>query len=492
MNGVLNYLNTKGYDVESSYYEYIESWIDIWQGKAEWLNVKTIDNKEYPMYSLNIAKRSCEDLASTVTSEPFVIKAKNNDEILQEDLKKAKILEKLPEMIEIMGYTGTVGSVIRIVNASLIGENENAYLSKTDKTKIKNIILKANQIIPLTYEDGEIINCAFVSKVKKKINGKIKKLYYMELHELEERGYQITNKYFDVENGQEVYVEGILETFNTLSQKPLFNLRKLDKLNPIDNNNELGIALFGNAIDQLKILDLTYNNFGMDFKLGQKVLLVNKKLTKIVTEDYTDKDGNVKQRQKVIYPTDIQKQLFTDISDGLMGSANQNPYIFEYNPDLRVGDNKEGVQFGLNTYCFEIGFGTDHYNFENGKVYTNTASIVSSRKDFVDNMNKVRKGINEFLKGICQSLLLCEKILGNASIDENQEIEIAEVDGFLQDDETERSKLQQDYSMGAITMKRYLMQAYKMTEKEALKEIADRKAEDEMSSITLQDGTNKE
>lgn len=491
MNGVLNYLSTKGYEVNTSYYTYIKKWIDIWKGKAEWLKIKTIDGTDYPMYTLNIAKRSCEDLASMVTSEPFTIKATKNDEILQNDLKEAKILENLSKMIEIMAYTGTVGSVARIVNAELDGEGENATLKRGKNTKIRNIIVKADQIIPLTIENGEVINCAIVSNLNKKINGKVKDLEYMELHELQEKGYQITNKYFD-ENGAEIQIDGVLETYNTLSHKPLFNLRKLEKENPIDNNNNLGLALYGGANDQLIITDLTYNNFGMDFKLGQKLLLINKKLTKIVTEDYTDENGELKQRQKVLYPSDIQKQQFMDITDGIMGNPNENPYVYEYNPDLRVGDNKEGIQFALNTYSFEIGFGTDFYNFDNGKVYTNTMSVITSRKDLVDNMNKIRKSINEFLKGICQSLLLCEKMLGDASIDENQEIEVAEVDGFMQDDETERSKLQQDYSMGAITLKRYLMKTYKMTEKEALKEIADRKEEDGISNISLEEQTTEE
>ena len=221
MNGVLNYLSSKGYDVDTSYYSYIEKWEDIWRGKADWLNVKTIDGQEYPMYSLNIAKRSCEDLASIITSEQFIVKASQNDDILQNDLKQAKILENLPKMIEIMGYTGTVGSVARIVNAEVIGEGETATLKRGTNTKIKNIILKANQIIPLTIEEGEVINCAFVSECIKKINGQLKKLYYMELHELEPRGYQITNKYFD-ETGAEIQIEGIVETYNTLSTKPLF------------------------------------------------------------------------------------------------------------------------------------------------------------------------------------------------------------------------------------------------------------------------------
>ena len=487
MNCVYEFLNKRGYDLDNSYYNYIENWINIWKGKAEWLDVKTIDGKEFPMYSLGMGKKVCEDLASVVTSEPFTIKATKNDEILQNDLKQSKVLEKMAEIIETVGYTGTVGTVSRIVNATINGEGERATLSRGANTKIKTINIKANQIIPLTIEDGEIVNCAFVSEQKKRINGEMKEILYLEIHELEERGYQVTNVYFDKESEEEILVEGIVNTYNTLSNIPLFTILKLPKVNPIDDNNGLGICLFGSAIDQLMLLDLVYNNFGMDFKLGQKIIILNKKLTRIETEEYTDKDGQIKQRQKVVYPSDIQKQLFTEVSGGLMDKPDDKPYIYEYNPDLRVGDNKTGVQFALNNLSFKIDFGTDYYNFENGKVYTNTMSITTSRKDFVDNMNKIRKVVNEYLKGVCKSILLCEKMLGDASIDENQEIEVTEVDGFLLDDESVRQKLLEDYNAGLITQKRYLKKVYNMTDEEALKEIAEINEQNSISNINLTD-----
>lgn len=489
MKYAYEYLQKLGYIIPESYYSKIDDWIQIWKGKSEWLEqIRTIDNKPYPMYSLGMAKRSCEDLASTITSEPFEIKAKKNNKQLKESLQDTKILEKLPEAIEIMGYTGTVGTVARIINAEMVGEGETATLKKGAKTKTKVITIKANQIIPLTIEDDEIVNCAFVSEQKRKINGKIKKIIYMELHELTDKGYQVTNKYFDKENGDELFFDNVIETYNTLSDVPLFSINKMPKSNPIDDNGGLGIALFGDSIDQLKMLDLTYNNFGMDFKLGQKIMIINKKLTRIETEQYTDKDGIVKQRPKIYYPSDLQKQQFMEITDGVMGNvnnnSNSNPYIFEHNPDLRVGSNKEGVQFALDNYSFKIGFGTHYYSFENGNLTTATEAVIS-RKDFVDNGNKVRKRTNEYLKGICRALLLCEKILGKASIDEHQEIEIAEVDGFLEDDNTQREKLMEDMAAGVISKKKYLMKVYKMTEKEADEELQNIEKENSASNIDL-------
>lgn len=487
MEVIFKFLQERGYNnISQSYYSHINKWIDIWQGKAEWLNIQTVDNKEYPMYSLGMAKRVCEDLASTITSEPFTITAKKNNDILQEDLKRAKVLKKLPAAIEIMGYSGTVGTVARIKNAEITQKNGVLTLAKTDKTKIQTIDVKANQIIPLTIEDGEIIDCAIVSKQKRVINDKIKDVYYLELHELREKGYQITNKFFIKEDGTEIRVDGVIDTYNTLSNVPLFSLGKIGRVNPISDNNGLGISLFGDSIDQLTILDLVYNNFGMDFKLGQKLLLINKKLIRIETEEYTDKNGNLRTREHIVYPSDIRKQQFVEIGNELMDDVNEKPYIFEYNPDLRVGDNKEGVQFALDNLSFKVGYGTHYYSFETGNIVTATEAVIAN-KDFVNNGRKNREAVNEYLIGICRALLLCEKMLGNASIEEKQEIEIAEVDGFLEDDSTVRQRAKEEVAMGLMSKKRYLMKVYGMNEEEAIKELQNINKEDEISNIKIEE-----
>ncbi len=486
MKVVFEFLEKRGYNnISQSYYTYINKWIDVWKGKAEWLNVKTIDNKEYPMYTLGMGKRVCEDFASTITSEPFTITAKKDNTLLQKALKNAKVLKKLSDNIEKMGYTGTIGTVTRIKNATVSKIKDGYILSKNNKTKIQTIDVGANQIIPLTIEDGEIIDCAIVSKQKRLINNKIKDVYYLELHELKDKGYQVTNKFFIKDDGTEIKVDGVVDTYNTLSDVPLFSIGKISRLNPISDNNGLGISLFGDSMDQLLILDLVYNNFGMDFKLGQKVLVINKKLTRIETEDYTDGNGEIRTREKVVYPSDIRKQQFMEIGNDLMDDGTEKPYIFEYNPDLRVGDNKTGVQFALDNLSFKVGFGTHYYSFESGNIATATEAVLSN-KDFVNNGNKNRKAVNEYLIGICRALLLCEKMLGNSKIDEKQNIEIADVDGFLEDDATTRQKAKEDVSMGLMSKKRYLMKVYGMTEKEAIEELKEIREDDQISDLKIE------
>lgn len=59
MDVIFDFLEKRGYNnISQSYYTYINKWIDIWQGKAEWLDIKTVNNETYPMYSLRNGKKS--------------------------------------------------------------------------------------------------------------------------------------------------------------------------------------------------------------------------------------------------------------------------------------------------------------------------------------------------------------------------------------------------------------------------------------------------
>lgn len=479
MNYVYEYLKKLGYDINTEYYNKINEWIDIWKGKASWLKVQTVDGDDYPMYSLNMAKRSCEDLASMLTSEKYDIKAAKNDGLLQNEIKDTGCLEQLSENIERLGYTGTIGTVVRIKNAIVVGKGENVVLKKTKDTERKVINLLANQIIPLRIENNKFIDVAFVSEQVQKIDNKNTKLICLEMHVLKEKGYQVTNVFFDKDTGDKIKLDNILETYNTLSQQPLFSIGKLPKLNPIEKNMGLGCAIYGDAIDQLRILDLTYNNFGMDFKLGQKILLINQKLTRVEKYEEQDKDGNIITKERIVYPQEIQKRLFKMVGDEMLTDGSQKPYVYEYNPDLRVGDNTDGVQYSLDCYSFKLGYGTKYYSFTTSNGVTAT-EYVGNRQDLIANGNKNRKKIKEYLIGICRALLLSEKILGDSSIDETQEIEIPDVDNFLEDDGTVLERAQNEVAAGLMSLFKYLTKYKGLTEDEAKAEIALIKEESEL------------
>ena len=92
----------------------------------------------------------------------------------------------------------------------------------------------------------------------------------------------------------------------------------------------MGCAVFANAIDNLKGVDIAYNNLNSDIWLGQKKVFMAKSLI----EEYMG--------QKIT-PDEVNQQLFYYITSSAedMGAK---PLITEHNPDLRVKDNVDCIQ----------------------------------------------------------------------------------------------------------------------------------------------------
>lgn len=481
---VANYLRKEGYNVDLDYYTYIEMWTEYWKNKLDWLTYRDQTGKERKMYSLGMAKRISEDWSSIEFSERDKIKAskKYNQEYLDQKAKELKLYEDLPIAIEKASALGTCGAILRVKNAKL----ENNVVVADERTKMDLIYVTADQIIPLKVEHGEIVNVAFASE--NKIGDK--KVYYIEIHELrydEEQKkdiYWIKNIYIDANTGNKIKIDNIPTEYTLNTDLPIFSILKTPIANPISDNNGMGLSMFANATDQIKATDTAYNNFVMDFYLGGKKVFYNKKIMKTKTRLEKQADGTEKVVEYEVYPDDVTRQQWATYGDE-MEQINDKPAVVEYNPDLRVEENKNGLQFSLDLLSFKCGLGTKYYEF-NGTTVVTATQYVGDRQDLVINANKFRKNLDAFIQNICRGILLLGRILFKQNVTENDEIKLEDVDGFLVDTETMKKELRSDLAMGLISKKKYLMKVYRLTEKEALAELQQVEEENKVNNIVVE------
>ena len=348
--------------------------------------------------------------------------------------------------------------IIRVKNAKVV----DGKLTADENTTRELIKVTAKQIIPLKVEHGNIVDTAFVSDT---MVGKIKAIY-IELHQLLETGYKISNIYLNAQDGTEIVNGSVLSSFETGSKIPLFSLLFTPKENPIEDNNGLGFSVYGDAIDQLKGCDITYHNFMQDFVLGGKKLIYNKKLIK--RETVVNSDGTT--TEVVIYPDDISKQQFMEVGDEY-DTADDKKLIHEYNPALRVEDNKNGVQFSLDLMAFKVGLGTKYYQFNNGTVVTAT-QYVGDRQDLVINAKKYRDNLSEFISGIIKAGLLIGRLVFKEKVTEDCNVLIDNVDGFMEDEESIKQSAREDLALGVMGKVEYRMTVYHETEEVAKEMLA--------------------
>ncbi len=435
IKAVIEYLNKNmGYDISGSYYEYISIWRDWWKGfysPFHEFSEKTYDNKivKRKLYTLKMAKKVCEDWASILLNEKteIVIDDPGSSKFIHGDDNNTGILEdndfwkKANELIEKAFYSGTGAFVLRLENMKVTAGGS---IVADPETSIRIEYLTALHIVPLTIQHGQIIDVAFVSEILMKG----KKFIYIETHVLEAGEYTITNRYFQEEEGSLKTValpEGILESFKTGSDIPLFAIIRPNIANNIDESTGLGISVYANAIDNLEGVDLTYNNFCRDFKLGGKKVFLHEQLTG------TDENG------LTLTPDDVAQQLFVGVGDSLLGSDGTNKLIQEFNPSLRVQDNKDGIQAQLDYLSFKCGLGTKHYQFNVGSVVTAT-QYMGDKQELVQNASKHYIVVEKALKTLIQSILWIGRTVAKAAVKEDTQITITFDDGYVIDKEAER------------------------------------------------------
>ena len=131
----------------------------------------------------------------------------------------------------------------------------------------------------------------------------------------------------------------------------------------------------------------------MDFYLGGKKLIYNKKLVKYKQITITKEDGTQEVKEIPVYPDDISKQQWMEIGDGL----SDKELVQEINPSLRTTENKDGIQFSLDILSFKTMLGTKYYEFSGGSVVTAT-QYAGDRQDLMKNANKYRNNLDEFIR----------------------------------------------------------------------------------------------
>lgn len=470
---VLEHLN-KRYDcnISAEYYTKIDEWTHWWEGfyqpfhkRKEWNGEKTTWRE---LYTLRMAKKVCEDWAAVLLNEKTQIVVDDKASsiyLFGEDgvggvLGDNDFWHKGNELIEKAFATGTGAFVLRLVGAGVL--EDGSIQNGTGSVGIE--YLDAPCIVPISIKGGRVTEAAFVSSVTEKG----KRFIYLESHVVEDGEYVIHNEYFKAREGTlvpETLPAGMPETLHTGGNVPWFVLIKPNLVNNIRRNNGLGMSIFANAIDNLKGVDLAFNNFCQDFKLGGKKVFYNKDLAK------TASDG------RKITPDDVAQQLFT-ILGGSEVDLDAKELVQEFNPTLRVEENKDGLQAQLDYLSFKCGFGVRRYQFKSDSVQTAT-EYMGSQQEMVQNANKHYIVVEQALQGLCRAILNIGREFCGQSVNPDSKITVNFEDSYIIDKESERQRDLQEIRDGIMQKWEFRVKWYGEDEATAKAMAAETKTDDE-------------
>lgn len=438
-NAVIIKLNELGYTtIPDSFYGKVYEWKSWYQGNVKGFHNYTVQNGERQVkcrrYSLGMGKKLCEDWANLLMNEKvqITLEGQKEQDFIDLVLTENNFTVKANEMQELKSALGTVAYVPRVIGQE-ISESGNIVPGNASGIVLDYVTIE--NIYPLSWQNGYISECAFSSEVTR--GGK--DYLYLQIHRRENNGnYVIENRIYRYDNEQLADeqlanvkgFENIPPVVHTGSDKRQF---VIDRPNIANNVNYLlptGIAIYANAIDVLQGVDIAFDSYVNEFKLGKKRIMVKPSAAQYL-------DGT-----PAFDPDDVVFYVMPeDTEDGAV--------VTPIDMTLRTAEHNTGIQDQLNILSSKCGFGETYYRFDGGSVATAT-QVISENSTMFRTIKKMEIVLEQALVELCRILLRMGNTAMNAVLNEDVEISIDFDDSIIEDKQTDFSRDMQLLSAGIM------------------------------------------
>ena len=449
-------------DVKDEIRTYYDQWNSWYVG-----NVKSFHNyfiyngkNKIPQtrYTMNMAKEISEDWSDILWSEKCEISMK--DEKSQKDFEDVtndlKLNVLINQAIEKSGALGTCAVVASVYD--LISNEDGMYLDVSEaKTRVD--LVNFEWIYPLTWNNKGITECAFGSC--ETIKGQ--KYVICSVHKIgEDKNYHIYNHLFKDSNGNLTEITDLQDTiadFNTMSDKKWFSVFKPLLTNNLFNNSPFGIPHYANAIDNMKAVDIAFDEL--------KNELVNGRKRTFVRADMLNYDDGT---QRLTFdPNDTTVYV-------LPSGATKDDLIQSDSDNLRTDKQIDTLNTELNILGNKVGFGENHYHF-NGTVLSTATSVISSNSKMFRRKKKLEVGYMEAIRDLIEAVCYASSQFGQYNIN-TEDMAIQFDDSIIEDKEVESNRALREKSAGIMGAIEYREKIYGETEEIAKQAIAKLKEEE--------------
>lgn len=447
MEAHIDWLKSLGYsDVERPLASKVSEWWGWYTADNDWYSsteVSAADRRTYKVERLSIkpAKMVCQEFASLVLSEGTAVAAEDEstDKFLQAWLEDIDFWAVSQGVTERAFALGTAAWALRVENVAVGRLFKRVVVSPSLRVIPERY--DARHIIPISYDSRRCTECAFLSTV---LHGG-KTLTQAQAHVLGIDGkYVIETAYFD-KKGARVAVPGVLPTLNTGSVVPLFALARPAIENVHADYSPFGASIFDDAIGAVKLTDAAIDNMYRDIWLGQKMLFLDERMLG------HDDEGNT------VVPRASDQQLFRKTESGDVSSK----MIEEYNPELRVEENRLAFKTAIGALGMRVGLGPDYFDLESrDNAGPKTATeVMAEDSDLFRTVKKHERALERPIVTILEGVLSLYRIIGGVTLPES-DVHVLFDDSIFEDTASKRKRDLEDVAAGLMMPWEYRMKWY--------------------------------
>lgn len=301
----------------------------------------------------------------------------------------------------------------------------------------------ARSIVPLSWDADGCAEAAFASRIMHAG----KPYTQWVVHTLDESGNAVIRTAHFQGNGRCVELPGFAAEVRTGVPGPLFALLRPEIDNTYDEHGPFGVSVFDGAVGALKLADGSFDNAWKDLYLGQKMLFVPEEMLR------RDDDGTA------VVPRAKDQQLFMAKPDEALGGKGQG--LDEYNPDLRVDDNRRAIDTALALLGKRCGFGMKYYSLDEAGNPKTAKEVGADNAELMRNAKKHEQAMGARISRLVESAAaLASRFCGAGLPDLSGRVCVLFGDTIIQDEDTERERMRADVAAGLVPAWKYTQTYY--------------------------------
>ncbi|MFB4164796.1 phage portal protein [Alteribacillus sp. JSM 102045] len=446
ISGIKQVTQHKDVAADEEFYQKIDVWNALYKGYYEDFHkvfYHTINGERTRrMQTLNMPKVIADELAKLVFNEKCKINISNEtfSDNVYEVLKSNQFYGQFQRYLE---YCFALGGMVLKVYA--------------DQAGIRISYVTADCFIPVSHSSQGIDEGLFVNQTRKGDK------YYtlLEWHTWEREEYVILNELYRSDNRTEMGVKVNLgelypnlqpETrINNLS-RPLFVYVKPNIANNFDTQSPLGISVYANALDTLQALDVAFDSFMREFRLGKKRILVPHTAVKTVVDSQTGKMHRYFDANDEVY------QAFNFDQD-----SNE---VKDISVEIRVEEHIAAIQALLDLLSMQTGFSAGTFTFDGQGVKTATEVVSENSKTF-RTKNSHETVIEEGVKQLITTIADVAGLYSLFPVPVDFEVSVDFDDSIAEDRNSNADYYLKLKNGGLMSAKQAMMRVLKITEEEA-------------------------
>jgi A118 family predicted phage portal protein len=403
------------------------------------------------MAYLNLSKAVCSELAGMVWTDQTQVNVstagRSKDDttpdplqVFVDDVFKKNDFGR--NMLDAVEKAAALGGEALKVWRDVKRDREGNEIEGTERIRIGWSM--ADQFIPTAWDEAQITDALFISR-------KAKGGYYytrLEWHKWNGATYVVTNQLYRAEmqkgtNGAEnqdilgvrwpladVYPYLDEETVIPVGES-LFSYFRTPIANNVDDNSPLGISIYGNAMETLHALDVCYDSFVSEFRLGKKRIIVPAQAVDTVVDPQS---GRVR---RYFNPNN-------EVYEALSTNSPEELKISDNSVELRVEEHIAAINAFLSILCLQVGFSAGTFTFDQHTGLKTATEVVSENsktyKTIKTVQNQLRPAIEHMVRNMIDVAALYDVEYEGQSIkalaDNGYHVNIVFDDGVTQDRQT--------------------------------------------------------